>query len=168
MKLAIRIDRPQRGSWHNWGGTCAFLDTQFLHFQCYVLGGTYTAISAHAQESTTHRDMVLHLYCGVNGHMLWSCPIHPGSSRILGDCEKVTLGLLSSPQKENYRNLCGFGKFFDKALITCLSLKTHALDYPVHLISVDNWPISQKQVLRATNPFQLQVGSSKWEKISCQ
>lgn len=87
--------------------------------------------------------------------MLCSCPTHLGNSRTLGDCEEVTLCLLSSSQEDNHlrilavihygsesNELLAFvdsaGNSTDPALVTRLPLKTHALDCPVHLISVDN------------------------------
>lgn len=114
--------------------------------------------------------------CGLKGHMLQSCPTHPGNSRTLGDCEKVTLGLLSTLQKDNCLKILatihyGSGShellafvdsgaaanFIDQALVFCLSVKTHALECPVLLISVNNQTLSQYKLLWATIRFMLQL-----------
>lgn len=98
---------------------------------------------------------------GAIDHMLSYCPTHPGNSRTLGDCGKVTLGLLLTLQKDNCLKIpavihygsgsherlafvnSGAGQnVIDRALVTYLSLKTHGLDCPICLISVDNQTLS--------------------------
>lgn len=101
-------------------------------------------------------------------------PYTSGKLQDLGNCGEVTLGLLSSPQGDNRILLPAvihFGtgahellalvdsgaaeNFIDKTLITSLSLETHALDCPVHLISVASLTRSSAPIHQ---PFPVTIG----------